>query len=73
MGGVLFKFVVDIVEDLLVGIFYGVKFIQDVGQNDFVIIGFVVEWVELVSGDNLIICVWIDEYNGIGIDDYVDG
>lgn len=72
-GGVLFKFVADVAEDLSVGTLYGAKLTQDVGQNDPATTGFDVEWVELASGDNLTIRAWIDEYNGIGTDDYVDG
>ena len=72
-GGVLFKFVADVAEDLSAGTLYGAKLTQDVGQNDPATTGFDVEWVELASGDNLTIRAWIDEYNGIDTDDYVDG
>ncbi|MCG7639404.1 MULTISPECIES: alkaline phosphatase PhoX [unclassified Alteromonas] len=72
-GGVLFKFVADTAEDLSAGTLYGAKLTQDAGQNDPATTGFAVEWVELASGDNLTIRAWIDEYNGIGTDDYVDG
>ena len=72
-GGVLFKFVADTAEDLSAGTLYGAKLTQDAGQNDPATTGFTVEWVELASGDNMTIRAWIDEYNGIGTDDYVDG
>lgn len=72
-GGVLFKFVADTAEDLSAGTLYGAKLTQDAGQNDPATTGFDVEWVELASGDNLTIRAWIDEYNGIGTDDYVAG
>ena len=72
-GGVLFKFVADTAEDLSAGTLYGAKLTQDAGQNDPATTGFAVEWVELASGDNLTIRAWIDEYNGIATDDYVDG
>ena len=72
-GGVLFKFVADTAEDLSAGTLYGAKLTEDAGQNDPATTGFAVEWVELASGDNLTIRAWIDEYNGIGTDDYVDG
>lgn len=72
-GGVLFKFVADTAEDLSAGTLYGAKLTQDAGQNDPATTGFTVEWVELASGDNMTIRSWIDEYNGIGTDDYVDG
>ncbi len=72
-GGVLFKFVADTAEDLSAGTLYGAKLTQDAGQNDPATTGFAVEWVELASGDNMTIRAWIDEYNGIGTDDYVDG
>ena len=72
-GGVLFKFVADSAEDLSAGTLYGAKLTQDAGQNDPATTGFTVEWVELASGDNMTIRAWIDEYNGIGTDDYVDG
>ena len=72
-GGVLFKFVADTAEDLSAGTLYGAKLTQDAGQNDPATTGFTVEWVELASGDNMTIRAWIDEYNGIGTDDYVEG
>lgn len=72
-GGVLFKFVADTAEDLSAGTLYGAKLTQDEGQNDPATTGFDVEWVELANGDNATIRAWIDEYNGIGTDDYVDG
>ena len=72
-GGVLFKFVADTAEDLSAGTLYGAKLTQDAGQNDPATTGFAVEWVELASGDNMTIRAWIDEYNGIGTDGYVDG
>jgi len=72
-GGVLFKFIADTAEDLSAGTLYGAKLTQDLGQNDPATTGFLVEWVELASGDNLTIRAWIDEYNGLGTDDYVEG
>ena len=72
-GGVLFKFIADTAEDLSAGTLYGAKLTQDLGQNDPATTGFSVEWVELASGDNLTIRAWIDEYNGLGTDDYVEG
>ena len=72
-GGVLFKFIADTAEDLSAGTLYGAKLTQDLGQNDPATTGFSVEWVELASGDNLTIRAWIDEYNGLVTDDYVEG
>ena len=72
-GGVFFKFVADTAEDLSVGTLYGAKLVQDVGQNDPATTGFDVTWVEIASGDNATIGAWINEYNGIGTDDYIEG
>ncbi|MBF7073875.1 DUF839 domain-containing protein [Glaciecola sp. MH2013] len=72
-GGVFFKFIADNAEDLSAGTLYGAKLEQDPGQNDPATTGFNVTWVEIASGDNATIRAWIDEYNGIGSDDYVEG
>lgn len=72
-GGVLFKFIADTAEDLSSGTLYGAKLVQDVGQNEPATTGFDVSWVELAHGDNTTIRAWINDFNGIGTDDYVDG
>lgn len=72
-GGVLFKFVADVAEDLSAGTLYAAKLTQDEGQNDPATTGFDVQWIELASGDNLTIRAWIDQFNGLGTDDYVEG
>ncbi|NTS76463.1 DUF839 domain-containing protein [Catenovulum sp. SM1970] len=72
-GGVLFKFVADTAEDLSAGTLYGAKLTQDAGQNDPATTGFGVSWIELAHGDNATIEGWIDEFDGIGTDQYVDG
>ncbi len=72
-GGVFFKFVANTPEDLSAGTLYGAKLVQDEGQNDPATTGFDVTWVEIASGDNTTIQAWINEYNGIGTDDFVEG
>ncbi len=72
-GGVLFKFVADSAEDLAKGTLYAAKLTQDTGLNDPAVTGFDVTWVELASGNNAQIGSWIDEFNGIGTDQFVAG
>lgn len=72
-GGVLFKFVADRAEDLGKGTLYGAKLTQDTGLNDPAVTGFDVTWVKLASGNNAQIGSWIDEFNGIGTDQFVAG
>ena len=72
-GGVLFKFVADTAEDLSSGTLYGAKMIQDTDVNDPAVTGFDVEWVALASGNNTEIESWVDDFDVIGTDDYVDG
>jgi len=72
-GGVLFKFVADNAEDLSSGTLYGAKLTQDKGLSDPAVTGFDVEWVEIASGTNAAILGWIEEYDGIAPDSYVDG
>lgn len=72
-GGVLFKFVADTAEDLSAGTLYGAKLTQDAGKNDPATTGFDVEWVALASSDNATIEAWINEFDGIGTDQWEDG
>jgi secreted PhoX family phosphatase len=72
-GGVLFKFVADNVDDLSAGTLYGAKLQQDAGLNDPAVTGFGVTWVELASGNNAQIGSWINEFDDIGTDQFVDG
>lgn len=72
-GGVLFKFVADTANDLSAGTLYGAKLTQDAGLTDPAVTGFDIEWVELASADNATIEAWINEFDGIGTEDYVDG
>jgi secreted PhoX family phosphatase len=72
-GGVLFKFVADTAEDLTVGTLFGAKLQQDAGLNDPAVTGFDVTWVELASGNNAEIGDWINEFDGIGTDQFVEG
>ncbi|WP_442781032.1 alkaline phosphatase PhoX [Alteromonas sp. a30] len=72
-GGVLFKFIADVANDLSAGTLYGAKLTQDAGVDDPATTGFDVEWVELAHGDNATIQAWIADFNGIGTDDYVEG
>lgn len=71
-GGVLFKFIADTAKDLSVGTLYGAKLIQDSGSNDPAIAGFKVDWIELAHSDNATIKGWINEFNDIGTDQYVE-
>jgi len=72
-GGVLFKFVADNAEDLSSGTLYGAKLTQDAGKSDPAVTGFDVEWVALAHSDNATIEAWIDEFDGIGQDQWVEG
>lgn len=72
-GGVLFKFVADTAKDLSVGTLYGAKMVQDADSSDPAVTGFDVTWVELASSNNTQIENWIDDFDGIGIDQYVEG
>jgi secreted PhoX family phosphatase len=72
-GGVLFKFVADTAEDLSSGTLYGAKLTQDAGVNDPAVTGFDVDWVELATSDNTTIEAWVDEFDDIGSDQFVDG
>ncbi len=71
-GGVFFKFVADHARDLSSGTLYAAKATQDAG-TDPQTTGFSLEWVELAHGDEATIAGWIDEYEGIGPDQYVEG
>ena len=72
-GGVLFKFIADTAEDLSSGTLYGAKLTQDAGLNDPAVTGFDVTWVALATGNNAQIGAWINEFDNIGTDQYVDG
>lgn len=72
-GGVLFKFVADVANDLSAGTLYGAKLTQDTGVNDPAVTGFDVEWIELGQGNNATIQAWIEDFDGIGTDAFVDG
>ena len=72
-GGVLFKFIADTANDSSAGTLYGAKLTQDAGLTDPAVTGFSVEWIELAHGDNATIEPWIDAFDGIGTEDYVDG
>ena len=52
---------------------HGAKMIQDTDVNDPAVTGFDVEWVALASGNNTEIESWVDDFDVIGTDDYVDG
>lgn len=71
-GGVFFKFVADRARDLSSGTLYAAKTKQDAGTNAQTV-GFDIEWVELAHGDEATIAGWIDEYENIGPDQYVEG
>ena len=69
---VLYKFVADAPGDLSKGTLYAAKLIQD-STRDSSTTGFDVEWIELASSSNAEILNWIDDYDGITTDDYVQG
>jgi len=71
-GGVLFKFIADTAEDLSAGTLYGAK-MKQAGSGDPATTAFDVTWVELAHSDNATIEAWIDEFDVIGVDDYVAG
>ena len=69
---VLYKFVADAPGDLTKGTLYAAKLIQD-STRDSSTTGFDVEWIELASSSNTEILNWIDDYDGITTDDYIQG
>ena len=71
-GGVLFKFVADRVDDLSSGTLYAAKVRQDSSQDPSRS-GFDVQWIELAKGVQSEIEGWIDEYEGIDLDDWQEG
>lgn len=71
-GGVLFKFVADVANDLSAGTLYAAKLTQD-DEADPNKAGFDVSWIELGHGNNAEIEGWITEYDGVQVSDYVEG
>ena len=69
---VFYKFVADAPGDLSKGTLYAAKLIQD-STRDSSTTGFDVEWIELASSSNAEILAWIDGYDGITTDDYMQG
>lgn len=69
---VLYKFVADAPGDLSKGTLYAAKIIQD-STTDSSTTGFDIEWIELASSSNSEILNWIDDYDGITTDDYIQG
>ena len=69
---VLYKFVADAPGDLSRGTLYAAKLNQD-STTDSSTTGFDVEWIELASSSNAEILNWIDDYDGITTDDYIQG
>ena len=69
---VLYKFVADAPGDLSKGTLYAAKLIQD-STRDSSTTGFDVEWIKLASSSNSEILNWIDDYDGITTDDYIQG
>lgn len=72
-GGVMFKFVADTANDLSAGTLYGAKLTQDVGVNGPAVTGFDITWIELANTNYANIEAWINEFDGIGTDEYIDG
>ncbi|MGB0747913.1 MAG: alkaline phosphatase PhoX [Magnetospiraceae bacterium] len=71
-GGVLFKFVADVANDLSAGTLYAAK-IKQIGGTDIESTKFKVEWIELAHGSNAQIADWIAEYDQVTDADYVAG
>ncbi len=69
---VLYKFIADTPEDLSKGTLYAAKLTQD-ATRDSSTTGFDVEWIELASSTNAEILNWINDYDGITTDDYIQG
>lgn len=69
---VFFKFVADTAGDLTAGTLYAAKVTQDEG-NDPAETGFGIEWIELAHGSNDEIEAWVNEYDGIALEDHVAG
>ena len=69
---VLYKFIADAPGDLSKGTLYAAKLTQD-ATWDSSITGFDVEWIELGSSSNSEIFDWIEDYDGISTDDYING
>ena len=69
---VFYKFIADAPGDLSEGTLYAAKLIQD-STRDSSTTGFDVEWIELASSSNAEILAWIDDYDGITTDDYIQG
>ena len=69
---VLYKFSADVAGDLTKGTLFAAKLNQDVSWDSSTT-GFDVEWIELASASNADVQNWIDEYDNITTDDYVNG
>ena len=69
---VLYKFIADTAGDLTKGTLYAAKLTQD-ATYDSSTTGFDVDWIELGSSSNSEILNWIEDYDGITTDDYIDG
>lgn len=67
-----YKFVADTAGDLSAGTLFAAKVTQD-ATRDPAKAGFAIEWIELAHATNPEIESWIDAYDGIDEDDYVDG
>ena len=67
-----YKFVAKTAGDLSEGTLYAAKLVQD-ATSDPAKAGFDVSWVELGTASNTEIEGWINSYDGITEDDYVDG
>jgi len=67
-----YKFVADEAGDLSAGTLYVAKVTQD-ATRDPSKAGFDIEWMEMAHATNAQIEAWIDEYDGIDEEDFVDG
>ncbi len=73
-GVVFFKFIADNAGDLTSGTLYAAKITQDgAAQADSASTALNLSWIELAHGTNEEISAWINDYNGISIDDYKAG
>ncbi len=67
-----YKFVADTAGDLSAGTLYAAKVTQD-ATLDHTKAGFDIEWIELAHATNTEIEAWVNEYDGIDEEDYVEG
>ncbi|GAA4883036.1 alkaline phosphatase PhoX [Ferrimonas pelagia] len=73
IGGVLYKFEADSANELRSGTLYAAKVHQDIPYNHPSLVSFDVEWIELGRATDAEVEGWIADFDGIDMDDYVEG